>query len=65
MTALPETIWQTIDRARHDIAGYERYANSSYAEFSDFKLFYQWDTPHFTPAEIQALSPPPDYVIYQ
>ena len=47
------------------LAGYERYANSSYAEFSGFKLFYEWDTPLFTPAEIEALSPPPDYVIYQ
>ncbi len=47
------------------LAGYERFANSSYAEFAGFKLFYQWDTPLFTPAEIQALTPPPDYVIYQ
>ncbi|MGE3962035.1 MAG: hypothetical protein AB7F65_10170 [Dehalococcoidia bacterium] len=47
------------------LAGYDRYANSSYAEYAGFKLFYEWDTPLFTPAEIQALEPPPDYVIYQ
>lgn len=47
------------------LAGYDRYAQSGYAEFAGFKLFYNWDTPLFTPSEIQSLTPPPDYVIYQ
>ncbi|MCK9495689.1 MAG: hypothetical protein M0R75_09345, partial [Dehalococcoidia bacterium] len=47
------------------LAGYDRYANSSYAEFAGFKLFYEWDVPLFTPRQIQALDPAPDYVIYQ
>lgn len=47
------------------LAGYRRFANSAYSEYAGFKLFYEWDTPIFTPAEIQALDPPPDYVIYQ
>ena len=46
--------------------GYERYAHSSYAEYAGFKLFYDWDSPLLTPAEVQALTPaPPDYIIYQ
>lgn len=47
------------------LAGYDRYANADYAEYAGFKLFYDWDTPLFTPSEIQSLNPPPDYVIYQ
>lgn len=47
------------------LAGYDRYANADYSEYAGFKLFYDWDTPLFTPSEIQALDPPPDYVIYQ
>lgn len=47
------------------LAGYDRYANSSYAEFAGVKLFYEWDVPLFTPRQIQALDPAPDYVIYQ
>ncbi len=46
-------------------AGYDLYADADYAEFAGFKLFYEWDTPLFTPSEIQALDPAPDYVIYQ
>jgi hypothetical protein len=46
--------------------GYDRYAHASYAPFAGFKLFYDWDTPLLSPAEVLALSPgPPDYVIYQ
>lgn len=45
--------------------GYRRYAMSAYAEYAGFKLFYRWDKPLMTPAEVQALARPPDLVIYQ
>lgn len=34
-------------------------------EFAGIKLFYKQDVPLLTPAEVLALSPPPDVVIYQ
>ena len=48
------------------LAGYELFAQASYAERSAFKLFYRWDTPDvLSPEEMVALPNPPDYVIYQ
>ena len=46
------------------ISGYEAYARV-HTEYSAFKLFFHWDEPLLTPAELQALPHPPDYVIYQ
>ena len=46
------------------ISGYEAYARVD-SELSAFKLFFHWDEPVLTPAELQALPHPPDYVIYQ
>jgi hypothetical protein len=34
-------------------------------EFYGFKLWYRQDVPLMTPAEVMALQPPPDLVIYQ
>lgn len=47
------------------ISGYEAYALASYSERPAFKLFYHWDEPLITPAEVMGLSVPPSYVIYQ
>ena len=47
------------------LGGYNRYARSSYAEHSGFKLFFHWDTPLFTPAQLMALDGPPHYIVYQ
>jgi hypothetical protein len=47
------------------LGGYEAFARASYAEFAAFKLFYLWDSPLLTPAQVMALPHPPDYVIYQ
>lgn len=50
--------WQKLD-------GYLAYARAPYAEYAGFKLFYLWDVPVMTPAEVMALAHPPDYLIYQ
>ncbi|TAK79991.1 MAG: hypothetical protein EPO16_01030 [Dehalococcoidia bacterium] len=47
------------------LGGYNRYARASYAEYSGFKLFFHWDTPLFTPAQLMALDGPPHYIVYQ
>ncbi|RJQ08414.1 MAG: hypothetical protein C4558_08090, partial [Dehalococcoidia bacterium] len=47
------------------LGGYERYARAPYAEYSGFKLFFHWDTPLFTPAQLMALEQPPHYIVYQ
>lgn len=47
------------------LQGYQAYALAPYAEYAGFKLFYRWDQPLMTPAEVMALAKPPDYVIYQ
>ena len=50
--------WQKLD-------GYNAFARASYAEYAGFKLFYHWDQPLMTPAEVMALPHPPDYLVYQ
>ncbi|TAJ21670.1 MAG: hypothetical protein EPO65_01020 [Dehalococcoidia bacterium] len=47
------------------LGGYERYAQSYYAPFAGFKLFYRWDTPLLTPSAVQGLPNPPHLIIYQ
>lgn len=47
------------------LSGYEAYARAPYAPRPGFKLFFRWDTPLLTPEQIQALSRPPDLIIYQ
>ena len=45
--------------------GYNAFAMADYSEYAGFKLFYHWDVPLLTPAQVMALRYPPDYVIYQ
>lgn len=47
------------------LGGYERYAQSYYAPFAGFKLFYRWDTPLLSSATVQGLPKPPHLIIYQ
>jgi hypothetical protein len=47
------------------IGGYQRYAMASYAQRAALKLFYHWDVPLMSPADVLALEKVPDYVIYQ
>ena len=44
---------------------YRWYALADYAERPAIKLFYVWDTPLMSPAEIQAFEVPPALIIYQ
>ncbi|MBT5774365.1 MAG: hypothetical protein HOH95_08310, partial [Dehalococcoidia bacterium] len=44
---------------------YRWYALADYAERPAIKLFYAWDTPPMSPAEIQAFEVPPALIIYQ
>ncbi len=44
---------------------YEHYAMAPYSEYPTIKLFFHWDEPLMTPAEVMALAEPPAYVIYQ
>lgn len=45
--------------------GYRAYALAPYAERPAIKLFYHWDEPLMSPAEVMALPVPPAYIIYQ
>ncbi len=45
--------------------GYNAFALAPYSEYAAFKLFYHWDVPLLTPAQVMALRHPPDYLIYQ
>ena len=45
--------------------GYNAFALAPYAEYAAFKLFYHWDVPLLTPAQVMALRHAPDYLIYQ
>ena len=47
------------------LEGYELFITEGNPEFGGIKLFYQQDSPLLTPADIVALDPPPDLVIYQ
>ncbi|MEM9778133.1 MAG: hypothetical protein AAF902_26390, partial [Chloroflexota bacterium] len=47
------------------IADYNQYAVEPGFEYGGFKLFYDWDSPVMTPADVMRLSPQPSVVIYQ
>jgi hypothetical protein len=47
------------------ISEYQDYAMASYAKRAAIKLFYHWDMPLMTPADVMALPKAPDYVVYQ
>lgn len=47
------------------ISGYTLFLHDRQLEFAGIKLFYKQDDPLMTPQDIVALSPPPDFVVYQ
>lgn len=47
------------------LSTYDVYALGRYAEHPALKLFFEWDTPLLTPAQLGALPHPPALVIYQ
>jgi hypothetical protein len=47
------------------IADYVQYSQEPGFEYGGFKLFYNYDTPLMSPADVLRLSPPPVVVIYQ
>lgn len=47
------------------LSKYDRYSLADYSERPAIKLFYEWDEPLITPAELEALEQPPDLIIYQ
>ena len=52
-------------RAAVKLAKYRRYSLSAYAERPAIKLFFLYDEPLLTPADVQSLDSPPDLIIYQ
>jgi hypothetical protein len=44
---------------------YRWYSLGDYAERAAIKLFFLWDAPLLSPADLQSLDNPPDLVIYQ
>ena len=47
------------------IVDYVQYAAEPGFEYGGFKLFYDWDSPVMTPADVMNLSPQPSVIIYQ
>ncbi len=47
------------------IVDYNQYAAEPGFEYGGFKLFYDWDVPLMTPADVMSLSPQPSVIIYQ
>jgi hypothetical protein len=47
------------------IGDYNQYAAENGFEYGGFKLFFDWDFPLLSPAEVMALEPAPGIIIYQ
>ena len=47
------------------IGDYNQYRQEAGFEYGGFKLFYVYDTPVMTPAQVMAMEPPAAYIIYQ
>lgn len=50
---------------RAKTSDYLQYAAEPGFEHGGFKLFYEWDWPLMSPADVMALQPPPTLIIYQ
>ena len=47
------------------VADYDQYAAEPGFEYGALKLFYEWDFPLMTPAEVMAVEPQPAIIVYQ
>ena len=47
------------------LSKYQAHIANDMVEFAGIKLFYRWDKPMLTEAEVQALVPRPNYIQYQ
>ncbi len=47
------------------IGDYNQYHNEAGFEYGGLKIFYNYDTPVMTPAQVMGIEPPPAYIIYQ
>lgn len=47
------------------LSKYEAHITNEPVQYAGIKLFYRWDTPMLTEAQVEALVPRPDYIIYQ
>jgi len=47
------------------LSKYQAHITNEPVEYAGIKLFYRWDKPMLTEAEVQALTPRPNYVQYQ
>jgi hypothetical protein len=47
------------------VAGYNLFLQDRQIQFAGIKLFYKQDDPLMDPQDVVALSPPPDFVVYQ
>jgi hypothetical protein len=47
------------------IGDYQQYAGEPAFEYGGFKLFYAWDHPLLSPADVMGQQPPPAVIIYQ
>ena len=54
-----------IGRPDEKLEKYHKFASEAYATYRSYNVFIQQDSPIASEAEIMALSPQPDMVIYQ
>lgn len=47
------------------LSKYEAHVTNEPVEYAGIKLFYRWDAPMLTEAQVQALTPRPNYIQYQ
>ena len=47
------------------VSKYQAFVANQLVEYAGIKLFYRWDKPMMTEAEVQGLTPRPHYIMYQ